>query len=133
MGSRIRWFGFTLAQCLGYRNASWSYMHFFCYLPRQYRIMEKGSGSGARLLDLNSNLPFIVCRNLNKLVYSLYVIVSSFVKWELLSSSHKVSVRTKTQISARHFEHCLAHFKCSVNNFTNSSKHIACYHPCSLV
>lgn len=32
MGSRIRWFGFTLAQCLGYRNASWSYMYFFLLL-----------------------------------------------------------------------------------------------------
>ena len=29
MGSRIRWFGFILAQCLGYRNASCSYMYFF--------------------------------------------------------------------------------------------------------
>lgn len=63
MGSRVRWFGFTLAQCLGYRNASCSYM--YCYLPRQYRITEKGSGSGARLLDLNSNLPFIICHLLS--------------------------------------------------------------------
>ena len=44
MGSRIRWFGFTLAQCLRYRNASWSYMYFFVTCRGNIELWRKVQG-----------------------------------------------------------------------------------------
>lgn len=65
---------------------------------------------------------------------SLFFICCSLIcKMRIIILISQGQCKNKMQVSARHFEHCLAHFKCSVNNFTNSSKHIACYHPCSLV